>query len=120
MSSGLVTRAAIFNLAAPGANTDILGTAITPTVDCEFVITASLSTGSKVDVTITDGTDTHVITLNGNTALTANVMTRMTFPAVALERNSGNGNTLQYNFQLQTDSVVEYFVVQERQKGTAA
>lgn len=117
-SKGLITHAAIFNRAAPGANTDILTTAITPKEGCAIKITALLATGSVLNMTVTDGTTTFTGGLNSSTSLNAGDWYTFTIGANPVETNSGDGNPLSYNFQVETDGIIQMLLIQESQIGT--
>lgn len=115
---GLLDRATVFNTTAPGANTDILSTAISVVEGSALRVTVALTTGSVFNVTCTDGTTTHTWGLNSSAALTAGDVFTFTIGANPTESNSGSTNTLSYNFQVETDGVIEYLSVQEAQLGT--
>lgn len=114
MFKGLNTAARVFNLAAPGANTNII-TSFTPAEDCALKVTVCLSTSSVFNVTMTGGGTTHTMALNDGTALDANELYTFTVGAMVEDQSA---NTLTYNFQVATDSVIECLFVQEAQLGT--
>ena len=118
MNKGLITHASVFNMAAPGANTDILGSNLTLKEGGAWRITVGLTTSSIFNVVITDGTTSHVLGLNSSSALNAADLYTFTFGGSPIESNSGNSNTLSINFQVETDSVIEYLIVEEVQLGT--
>ena len=97
-----IRRAAIFNGAAPGANTDILSDSITPTQGCVFArVAMCTSTATIIKLTASDGTTTHsiVLTANPGTATSpANTLYKFEF---------GVDPALSYNVQVGTDSVIE-------------
>lgn len=103
-----VSRAVVFNGSAPGANTDILSAAITPQRECAFRVTVALTTASVFNVTCTDGNTTHAWGLNSSTALQAADLYAFTFAAAP---------SLSYNFQVETDGVIEVLIVEEIQDG---
>jgi len=94
-----IRRATVFNGSAPGSNTDILATAITPRQgSVRARIAAALTTGSVLNITATDGTTTHVWGLNASAALQAADLYSFEF---------GTDPALSYNVQVETDGVVE-------------
>lgn|SRR3990167_2958124 len=118
-SKGLITRAALFNRAAPGANTNILTSNITPAEGSAMRVSVVLATASVFNTTITDGTTTFTCGLNASVALTAGDMYFFEFACHPSETNSGSANALGYNFQVETDGIIRYLVVEEAQLGTA-
>lgn len=98
--------------AAPGANTDIF-TALTPSNDASaWRIQICLTTGSKVDVRVTDGTTAYSQTLNNDTALTAANL--YTFTILVASTSSLSGSTaLTYSLRVKTDSVIQTLIVDE-------
>lgn len=100
--SDLVIMHSGFDIAAPGANTDIISSDLSPKVSGAFRITVAVSTSTVFDVKVTDGTDTHVISLNDGVALTANALYTFSF---------GVSDALDYNFRVKTDSVIEVLQV---------
>ena len=101
---GVSTRTRSYDLAAPGANTNILGTAITPREDGFFVVTVCLTTGSVFNVTTSDGTTTFTNGLNASAALNAGDVYTFTFGVIA---------SLGYNFQVETNSAIRMLIVHE-------
>ena len=94
-----IRRATVFNGSAPGANTDILSSAISPKAGCvKARLTVALTTGSVLNVTATDGTTTHVWGLNASAALQA---------ADLYDFEFGTDPALSYNVQVETDGVIE-------------
>ena len=119
MNKGLITHASIFNLAAPGANTDILSSSITLKEGGAWRVTVALTTASVFNVTYTDGTTTHALGLNSSVALLAGDLYTFAFGGSPIETSSGSTNTLSINFQVETDSVIELLIIEEVQLGTA-
>lgn len=115
---GLITRAALFNRAAPGAATNILTTSITPLEGCAIRVTVCLATGSVFNVVCSNGTTTFTMSLNGGSALTADTLYAFTFASHPTETNSGSAVTLTYNFRVATNGIINYMVVEEAQLGT--
>ena len=111
-SGAFVVRrlAAVYAGAAPGANTNVF-TAVTPSPNCcAMRLTICLTTGSKVDVQVTDGTTAYSQTLNNNTALTAACLYTFTFGVAATK----DGTTaLSYSIRYQTDSITQILLLDE-------
>ena len=92
-------------IAAPGANTNIFSTSLTPVYQCSaFRVTVALTTASVFNVVMTDGTTSYTNGLNASAALQAGDLYTFTFGV-------HNGNT--YNFQIETDGVVRILQVDE-------
>ena len=100
---GLNTVSRGYAVAAPGANTDILTTGLVPPFDGIFVVTVSLTTGSVFNVTSTDGTTAYTNGLNASVALNAGDVYTFSF---------GVRTGITYNFQVETNSVVRFLIVQ--------
>lgn len=92
------------NVPAPGSNTDILGTNITPKYDGEFKVTVSLATDSVFNLVDTDGTDSFTQGLKESGTL--NASDRYTFTFAVQTGHS-------YNFQVETDGIIETLIVDE-------
>ena len=108
---GANVRAEGFNIAAPGANTNILTNSITPTMGGFFVVSITLSTGSIVNVTETQGSTTLTNGLNKSNALNVGDKYCFTFPV---------SSATAYNFQVETNSIIrELIVVEMSDVGTA-
>lgn len=104
MSRRPTVRAAIFDLADPGANTGIiaaaLGAGITPGADgAYFDVFVALEVGSDLVVTCTDGTDTHKWDLNEDLALGAADLFRFKIMA---PKTDHAGSALTYDFEAKT------------------
>lgn len=99
-------------LAAPGADTNIF-TAITPSGKASaWRIGICLSTGSKVDVRVTDGSTAYSQTLNNDVALTANCFYTFTLP-VAATSSAGGATALTYSIRVKTNSVIQTLIIDE-------
>lgn len=97
--------ATVFNQSAPGANTNILSTALTPIRnDSVFRITVCLATASVLNTTVTSSGTTKTIGLNASSALQAGDMYTFSF---------GVRSTYTYNFQVETDGVINLLLVEE-------
>lgn len=100
----IFASAEVFN-SSPGANINILSTALTPKKPVSaFRITVSLTGASIFNVMITQGVTTFGCGVNANQALTAEGI--YTFVI-------GVRNTFTYNFQIETATVVRYLLVEE-------
>lgn len=98
--------------AAPGVNTDIF-TALTPGPGATaWRIQIALTTGSKVDLRVTDGSTAYSQTLNNDTALTAACL--YNFTVLVSNTSSLSGTTsLTYSLRVKTDSVIQTLIVDE-------
>ena len=117
MGVGIVTHAKHFNKSAPGANTNAI-TSIKPNgEDSALRITVALTTSSVLNLMVTDGTTTHALGLNKSTALNAADVYVFDVPVIKREQTSVTqgtpGKDLSYNLQVETDSVIEFLMVQE-------
>jgi hypothetical protein len=107
-------RVMVHNGAAPGANTDIF-TAITPAKNAScWRVGICLSTSSKVDIRVTDGSNAHSQVLNADVALVATAYYTFTFPVAAVSTLTGS-TAMTYSLRVQTDSVIETLIVDEVQ-----
>lgn len=97
-----IRRAEIFNGSAPGANTDIIATDITPKSGTSAArIEIALTNGSPVNLTATDGTTTHTWALGAGITVTAETIT--TF-------HISTNQALAYNVQVEIDGVIESLI----------
>ena len=97
--AALIRRATVFNGSAPGVDTDILASAISPSKGCVSArICVALTTSSNVVVTATDGSTTHKWDINFGAALAA--ATDYLFVI-------GTNPALSYNVQVAVDGVIE-------------
>ncbi len=110
MADHLINHSNGFDITAPGANTSILASNITPKRAGSLAVTVSLTTASVFNVLATDGTTTHLWGLNSSTALNAADVYRFVIDAVP---------ALSYNFQGETDGVIETLIVNEVMGGIA-
>ena len=101
---GINMRAERFNVSAPGINTNILATSLTPTMSGFFVVSVSLTTGAVFNVTETQSGTTYTNGLNKSNALNAGDKYVFTFPV---------SQSTAYNFQVETDSVIRELTVAE-------
>ena len=105
-----------YKIDAPGENTDILSTALTLSETCNAIrLTICLSAPSVINVTTTDGTTSFTNGLNESTALNAGDIYSFAFPAI---NETAAGLTISYNFQVETDSVIRFLVIDEVMGGT--
>jgi len=111
VASGVVS---IFNGSAPGANTAILATGLRPSHTASaYRITVALTTSSVLNVTCTDGTTPHKWGLNASAALNAADLYTFTFAVRSTDDGLSTGTNLTYNFEVETDSVIECLFVEE-------
>ena len=108
MPDGLSIRSDNFTIAAPGANADILTTAVTPTYGCALRVTVVLATASVFNVTVTRSGTTYTCGLNESVALTAGDMYTFTF---------GASTSNAYNFRVETNGVINVLQVDEVSSG---
>ena len=105
---------------APGANTSFLSATYTADATTGIIpspnaaawrITICLTTGSVLDVYVTDGTDAYTQHLNSGTALTASCLYTFTF---GVSRTKQDGSTLlTYQLRLSIDSVIQTLLIDE-------
>ena len=94
-----IRRETIFNGSAPGANTDIFASDISPTAgSVRARITLALTAGSVFNITATDGSTTHVWGLDASATLQA---------ADIYSYEFATDPALDYNCQVETDGVIE-------------
>lgn len=103
--NNLLLQSAKYNVPAPGANTNILATSLTPKQGvAAFRVTVVLATGSVFNLRTTDGTTAFTSHFNGGVALAAASVYTFTF---------GVTSGLTYNFQVETDGVIRLLQVDE-------
>ena len=105
-ADNIINHAAIHEGSAPGANTDILGSDITPSygVSC-FRVTVQVTTASVLNVMIKKtGDTTQTCALNNNIAILAGTLNTFVFGCVS-------GQT--YNFQVETDGQIDVLQMDE-------
>jgi len=104
MAEKIISRKEFYDLAAPGANTDIF-TAVTPKDGVyAWRVTVALTTSSVFNVSATDGTTPHAWGLDASGALNAADL-------YSFEHSVSPG--VSYSYQIETDGVVEYLAVDE-------
>lgn len=107
-NAGFKVVTTIYNGSAPGANTGIInaidGAAVSPERRALWRVTVALTTSSVFNVTATDGTTPHKWGLNASSALNAADLYTFTF---------GVDPNLTYDFEVETDSVIEQLLVEE-------
>jgi hypothetical protein len=96
-----------FNIPAPGANTNILATGITPKKSGTMRVTVNLATGSVFNVQLNQGA-TNILGSLGSGALAAGAMNSFAFGC--------NPNTT-YNFQVATNGIINYLQVEHSDLG---
>lgn len=112
-ASGATWRSVNYNVSAPGVNTNILATGLTPIYPKSigvgneasvFRVTVVLATGSVFNYTVTNGTTAFTVGLNASAALNAGDEYVFDIPV---------HSTYTYNFQVETDGVIRILWVQE-------
>lgn len=100
-----------YNISAPGADTNVLATNLTPSESVNALrVTVCLSTGSVFNLYTYDGTTAFVNGLNESNALNAGDVYSFAFP---IPNENAAGTSIQFNFQVETDSVFRFLVVDE-------
>lgn len=114
--------ATVWRGSAPGADMNILASNIKVGHTASAMrITVQLATSSVFNVMVTDGTNTEALAMNDNAALTAaatytfTIGARRTITGAAKVDATSSDTELSYNFQVETDSVITYLVVDEVQ-----
>lgn len=103
-SGGVGIKSDSFTIAAPGANTNILSTSLTPSMGGYFQVFVVLATGSVFNMTETRSGTTYTVGLNKSTALVAGDGYTFSFPV---------SSSSAYNFQVETDGVIRILRVVE-------
>lgn len=104
--------ATVYAGAAPGANTDIFTAVKVSPLAVALRLTICLTTSSKVDIRVTNGTTAYSQTLNNDTPLTAACL--YTFCFGARRYSSQTGDTeLTYSVRVQTDSIIQTLFLEE-------
>jgi hypothetical protein len=104
MAGDMVPRADQYEVAAPGANANILATSITPIMSGYFQIAIALTTGSVVNMMETRSGTTYTHGLNNSVAVDAGDIFTFTVPV---------SSSSAYNFQVETDGVIRVLRVWE-------
>lgn len=102
-----------WNESAPGANTGITGGIKFGANASACRVTVALTTSSVFNVTCTDGSTTHKWNLNDGTALGAAKLKTFTFAVRATDDGTESGTALTYDFEVETDGVIETLLVEE-------
>lgn len=110
---GCSDKYAGFNLSAPGANTGITGGIKFGATAAACRVTVALATSSVFNVTCADGTTTHKWGLNASAALNAANLYTFTFSVRNTHNGQDTGTALTYDFEVETDGVVEQLLVEE-------
>lgn len=99
---------AAFDFAAPGANTGIINavnsSAHAPRFNSYMDVYAALTVASTINVTCTDGTDTHKWGLNESLSLQSKDLYR--FKVMTPARDQA-GSQLTFDIEIESDGVVE-------------
>lgn len=110
MNGGSITLYKVIDQAAPGANTDIVSAGITVPEGGALRISVSLATASVFNLMVTAAGGTQrAIGLNQSVALNAG--DGYTFPWSAIKVDQ-NGAAVTYNFQVETNGIIRYLVVE--------
>ena len=97
-----IRRDTVFNGSAPGTDTDIFSSDLTPLQgSVRARITVALTTSSVINISATDGSTTHIWGLNASAALQAADLYNFEF---------GTDPSLAYNVQVETDGVIEQLI----------
>ena len=97
-----IRRVATFNGSAPGADTDILASALTPKQGATRArITCAFSHTTKLNLMISDGSTTIAMGLNDNSTLATDAIHTFDFAVDA---------SLAYNLQLSHDGVIDQLI----------
>lgn len=102
--AGLALKSDNFTIAAPGANTNILSTSLTPSMGGYFQVFIVVATGSVFNMTETRSGTTYTVGMNKSTALVAGDGYTFTFPV---------STSSTYNFQVETDGIIRILRVME-------
>lgn len=102
--AGVALKSDEFTIPAPGANTNILSTSLTPTYGGYFQVFVTLTTGSVFNMMEARGGTTYAVGMNKSTALVAGDGYVFSFPV---------SPSSTYNFQVETDSVIRVLRVLE-------
>lgn len=118
--ASVTTRAFRYNVAAPGANTNILATNVAPrgwgakrsqaqhSGASKLVLTLCLEDASVVDLFTTDGTTTFRSKINEGTPFPADAPLSLKIPVHP---------SISYNFSLQTNVAIRWIQVDEEAQG---
>lgn len=104
MAKPALSRFAGFNITAPGVDTNVPNVGVKPGPAALLRITIALTTSSVVNLSVTDGSTTHVWGLNSSTALNAADL-------YVFELGAMHGLT--YDVQVETDGVIEILLIDE-------
>lgn len=110
--SRAVPIVSIFNQAAPGANTDIATDFNVDKNVTALRISVALTTGSVFNIACRAGATEHIWGLNSSTALNAGDAYTFTIGCRRYDDGLETGTLLTYNFQVETDSVIEMLMVE--------
>lgn len=102
-----------YNVSAPGANTGITGGITFSPQASVCRVTVALTTSSVFNVTCTDGSTPHKWGLNESGALNAADLYTFTFAVRANATGLDGGSDLTYDFEVETDGVIECLFVEE-------
>lgn len=101
-----------YNITAPGADAEILSTGLKFDAKAPACrLTIALTVSSVLNVTVTDGSTEHKWGLNESVALNAGDLYSFFFPVM----DNDSSNDLTYNFEVESDGVIEQLIVDEIQ-----
>lgn len=113
----LARRAVVFNLSAPGANTDILAADLTPNHEgCSFRVIVVLETASVFNHVIVDSAGspvTKTTALNSGVALLANTQYEFWCTGAKSPLSGTATGPLKHNWQVATNGIIALMVVDE-------
>ncbi len=111
---GIVALATVYAGAAPGINTNILSTGVQVSPSASAIrVTVVLATSSVFNFTVTDGTTAYTVGLNASAALNAGDAYTFVFGARRYKSQPNGSVELTYNFQVETDGVINLLFVEE-------
>ncbi len=113
VNAGCSAKYSGFNVSAPGANTGITGGINFSPQASVCRVTVALTTSSVLNVTCTDGSTTHKWGLNASDALNAADLYTFSFAVRASATGLAGGAALTYDFEVETDGVIEQLLVDE-------
>lgn len=116
MAPSVTALATVYAGAAPGANTNIFTPVKVSPKGVALRLTIALTTGSKVDIRVTDGSTAYSQTLNNDTALTAGCLYVFEFGARRYSSQpytDGTTAELSYSVRVKTDSVIQTLLLEE-------
>ena len=108
----VIALATVYNGSAPGANTNIITPVKVSDSASTIRVTVCLATASVFNVVVTNGSTPFTMGLNASSALQAGDLYTFTFGARRYSSQTGT-TELTYSFQVETDGVINYLLVEE-------